>query len=33
MIRLNSFQEYKADLMSEGKILLFISYVVKHLPG
>ena len=30
MIRLKSFKEYKADLMSEGKIM-FISYVVKHL--
>ena len=31
MIRLKSFQEYKADLMSKGKIM-FISYVVKPLP-
>lgn len=31
MIRLNSFQEYKADLMSEGKSILFTSYVEKIL--
>lgn len=34
MVRLNAFQEYEADLMSEGKIILFISCVVKivNLP-